>query len=403
MNPFGGRQNNSVQFAQPARGGVGWPTYIITILVVALCAFAVGTRFQDLFVGQNNWDYAGLGIVYTVLKANYDGSLDSSKLLDGAKAGLVQAVGDPYTEYFTANEAKAFSDDLDGNFTGIGIEMTSDNNQTKILSVIADSPAYNAGMKAGDVIATVNGTDVSTWTSDKIATAIQGDAGTTVKVGIIRDSSAKEFTLTRAALTDPSVKMEIKDGIGYLQISRFADTDTASLAQKYAQQMKDQKVKGVILDLRDNGGGSVDAAKAVASLWLPSGTTITTEKQSTTGKVLDTVTASGNAILQGVPTEVLIDSSTASASEIVSGALRDNGAAKLVGQKSYGKGVVQQLINLDGGAELKVTVAKWYTPKGANINHNGLTPDYKVEMTADQYNSGNDTQRAKATELLNQK
>jgi carboxyl-terminal processing protease len=214
---------------------------------------------------------------------------------------------------------------------------------------------------------------------------------------ILRDGETKDYSLVRAKISVPSVASEIIDGVGYMRISRFGD-DTASLARQTAKEFKDKNVRGVTLDLRGNGGGYVDAAVSVSSLWLKSGTTVVEERHG--NKVFNTEKANGNAILQGLKTVVLVDGGSASASEIVAGALLDNGAATLVGTKTYGKGSVQELLSLPSGANLKVTIAKWFTPKGKNINGDGLEPTETVEMTAEQYAAGNDTQRARALEIL---
>ncbi|MCL2037768.1 S41 family peptidase, partial [Candidatus Saccharibacteria bacterium] len=235
------------------------------------------------------------------------------------------------------------------------------------------------------------------WTPDKAVDQIRGPSGSTVKLAILRDGATQEFSITRARITNPSVRSEIVDGIGYLRISRFGD-DTASLTEQAATQFKEANVKGIILDLRGNGGGYVDSAQAIASLWLKPGSVVVQERRG--DRVFDTLKASGDPTLLDVPTVVLIDGGSASASEIVAGALRDNGAAKLVGEESYGKGSVQELLTLRSGAGLKVTVAKWYTPKGSNINGDGLSPDVEVSMTAEQFDAGDDTQRAAAVDIL---
>ena len=187
------------------------------------------------------------------------------------------------------------------------------------------------------------------------------------------------------------------DGIGYMRISTFGD-DTTSLAQQAAEEFVDKGVKGIVLDLRSNTGGYVDAAQAVSSLWLNRGETITQERSN--NKTIATIKATGDNILKDIPTVVLIDGATASASEITAGALRDNAGAELIGYQSYGKGLVQEVIDLSNGDVVKVTIAKWYTPNGDNINGEGLKPDEEVEMTAGQYNSGDDTQLERAKEIL---
>lgn len=378
--------------------GVSVVSCVIVSLIVGLIGFAIGTRYQTITSSGNGLNYSELNEIYANLHAKFDGDLDSAKLTQGAAAGMAQATGDPFTAYFTEQEAKDFNSDLAGMFEGVGIELGQNSDkQLEVVTPLDDSPAKAAGILAHDIITAINGESSLNWTPEKAVTKIRGEAGTTVKLIILRDGETKEFSITRAEITVPSVEGEIKDDIGYLRISRFGE-DTASLAAKEASKFQTAGVKGVILDLRGNGGGYVSAARGVASLWLDSGSVIVQEKHGT--EVIATEKSTGNNILKGVNTIVLIDGGSASASEIVAGALKDNNAAKLVGTKSYGKGSVQELVPLSSGAQLKITVARWYTPNGNNINGDGIKPDIEVLMTADEYNVGNDTQRAQAIELL---
>ena len=257
-------------------------------------------------------------------------------------------------------------------------------------------------MQTGDLIAAVNGESSINWTPTQAASQIRGESGTKVKLTIIRGNEQKDYELERARVDNPSVTWEVKDGIGFIRISQFGD-DTGDLATKAAKELKSKNVKGIVLDLRDNGGGYVDAAQAVASLWVDNGKTVVEERKN--GQVVQqgTVRATGGNILKGIKTVVLVNGGTASASEIVSGALKDYGLATLVGNKTYGKGSVQTMSSLSNGDNLKITVAKWYTPKGKNINHNGLEPDVKVNLDTNKYlNDHTDTQQDKAVELLKQ-
>jgi carboxyl-terminal processing protease len=380
--------------------GVSVTVCVFVALIVGVMGFVFGTRYRQIFVAINGGglDYSELDEVYTNLHTKYDGDLDAKKLIQGAAAGMAAATGDPYTAYFTASEASEFSDDLSGSFTGIGIELgQNDKKQLEVVSPIDDSPAKAAGLRAHDIIAAINGENSMLWAPEKAVAKIRGEAGTTVKITILRDGETKDHSIERTRITVPSVGSEIVDGVGYMRISRFGD-DTTSLARQAAKDFKDKSVRGVILDLRGNGGGYVDAAVGVSSLWLESGTTVLEERRG--NKAFNTEKATGDPILKDMKTVVLVDNGSASASEIVAGALRDGGAAKLVGTKTYGKGSVQELLSLSSGANLKVTIAKWYTPKGNNIDGDGLEPDVKVEMTAEEYNTGNDTQRTRAIEIL---
>lgn len=405
LKPVATKQPKRKKLPQNVRFG----TFIGAIVVVALAAFIVGSRTQDIveFFSNNGSQNKGLPSqldlssvqqVYDSLKNNFDGQLDQQKLIAGAKKGLTDAAGDPYTVYFTDAEAKQFENNLDGKFSGIGAELDKKDGSLIVQSTLDSSPARVAGLQNGDIIAKVNDQDTLNWSIDQAVSAIRGDKGTTVKLSIVRGQELKEFSIVRADIVDPSVKSEvIADNIGYMRISRFAD-DTTALAEQGATDFKQKNVKGVILDLRGDGGGYLNAAQHVSSLWLKSGDTVVQERRGST--VVDTLTANGAPLLAGVPTVVLIDGNSASASEITAGALHDHKAAQLVGQKSFGKGSVQQLQGIPTGGELKVTVAKWFTPNGVNISKEGIKPDVNVPILADDIAAGRDPQKDKAIDLL---
>lgn len=355
-------------------------------------------------------DYSSVNEVYQVLKQNYDGQLTETQLLNGLKHGLAQATNDPYTEYFTAQETKAFNDELNNSFSGIGAELGEDGSgNLQIIAPVAGTPAAKAGLKAQDLIVSINGASTSGISVDDAVNKIRGPAGTKVSLQIVRNhSQTLNFTITRQNITVPTVTTKIlPNNIGYMQISTFG-ADTSELAQKAANQFRQDHVKAVILDLRDNPGGLVNAAVDVSSLWLPEGQTIEQERRGNT--VVSTDYAQGGDVLHGTPTVVLLNDGSASASEITAGALHDNHAAYLIGQKSYGKGVVQEPIcitgqtNADGSCpadELKVTIASWYRPNGQNINHRGITPDQTVTISDSDLKAGNDTQLQAAQAYLN--
>jgi len=386
---------------------VGLFTAILIAVVVGMAAFIGGTRAEGFLATIKNdqnadapdsLDLSSLQEVYRKLRANYDGELDPQKLIDGAKKGLVTATGDPYSVYFTDEEAKQFNDDLAGKFSGIGAEIGTKDNNLIVVTTLDDSPARKAGLQTNDIIGKVNEDETTGWSVDQAVSKIRGEKGTTVKLTVLRGQDVKEFSIVRDNIVNPSVKHEVTaDNIGYLRISRFAE-DTEKLSLAAAQEFKDKGVKGVILDLRGNGGGYIEAAQQVSGLWLDSGKEVVQER--TGNKVQDTLKATGNNILKGIPTVVLIDGGSASASEIVAGALSDHKAAQLVGTKTYGKGSVQQLLELPLGGQLKVTIAKWYTPNGKNIDKEGINADVEVKPTDEQIVSGDDIQKAKAIELL---
>lgn len=384
---------------------------ILIILAVFLAGSVIGTKNPDFFTNLRNeksvqnqnlpgkLDYSGVEEVYAKLKANYDGQLDQNALEDGLKQGLVKAAGDPYTVYLNAKESKEFSEELSGSFEGIGAELGKDKQSIVIVSPIAGFPAAKAGLKPKDIISDINGQSAFDLSIDEAVQKIRGPKGTAVKLGVIRDGKKLEFNITRAEITIPSVTSKVVDGnIGVITISRFGD-DTVELTTKYARELKGKNVKGIVLDLRGNPGGLLDAAVGVSSLWLPSGKTVLQEKRG--GVVENTYYAKGDPILLGVPTVVLIDGGSASASEITAGALHDNGAATLIGEKSYGKGSVQQVLELGYGGELKVTVARWYTPKGINIDKSGIQPDKKVTISDSDITAKRDPQLDAAKQTLN--
>jgi carboxyl-terminal processing protease len=379
---------------------------VIGVLVIAVASFYGG----DILAGtiplpglkfSRSIDFSSLNSLYTLLQRNYDGSLSNQAALDGARAGLVASAGDPYTEYFTASEANALNQDLNGQLSGIGAEIGMKNGSITIIAPIAGTPAQKAGLQDGDIISRINNNQTVNLTVDQAVSEIRGPAGTKVTLQIVRSGQVEPFnvTITRANITVPSVnwKMEPNSTIGYINITQFAP-DTASLMNQAATALKSQGAKSIILDLRDDPGGYLDAAVSVASEFLPSGKTVVSER--TGGVTVDTLYAQSGGELIGLPTVVLINSGSASASEIVSGALHDNGVAKLEGETSFGKGSVQTIKNLPGGAELKVTIAHWYTPNGININKKGITPDVQVPLTTADYDAGQDPQLAKAIQML---
>ena len=344
-------------------------------------------------------DYSSVDTIYQSIRDNYDGKLDEATLLNGLKSGLAKATGDPYTEFFNADDAKDFYEQLDGTFEGIGAELgKDDNDNVVIIAPISGYPAEKAGLQPKDIIAQIDEESTNGFSIDDAVKLIRGKAGTTVKLTIVRDGTPQEISITREAISIPSVKSEIKDGIGIVTISRFGD-DTAKLTQDAAKSFKDQNVKGVVLDLRSNPGGLLDSAVSVSSLWLKNKTVLTERRDNT---VIQTYSSRGTATLAGIPTVVLINSGSASASEITAGALHDNNVATLIGEKSYGKGSVQQPIDLKDGSLLKVTIARWFTPAGKNIDKEGIEPDTEVKLSSDDIKNKVDPQLdAALTKLKN--
>ena len=378
----------------------------LVVIIVAIVSFAAGTRYETIFAAaapmfgmrasNKTIDLSSVQETYQQLAANYDGKLDTQKLLYGASRGLVAAVGDKHTSYMDPKESEEFKKSLSGNIGGgIGAEIGLRNNKPTIIKPLNDSPAQKAGIKAGEVIMKVNGEEAADWGVDKVVDKIRGEIGTSVKLTLQNGQQVHEVSVVRQNITAPAVESRINGKIGILTVSRFND-DTVSAARKAAREFIDRGVTKVIVDLRNNPGGTVDSAQGLLGLWLNNQVVLTERRGSETVKTLN---STGSPILENMQTVVLINENSASASEITAGALRDYGKAKLVGKKSYGKGSVQVVIDLSSGSQLKVTEARWYTPKGKNIDKEGIKPDVEVELTADDVKNDKDPQLEKAESL----
>jgi len=371
----------------------------LIIAATAVFGFVAGTRSEQILsvvgpvfgvkVYAGDIDLSSVQATYKALKANYDGTLSDKTLAEGANKGLVSAAGDAYTLYMDSKETNSFENDLSGNIGGgIGAEVGLRQSKITIIRTLKSNPAEAAGLNAGDTVLSVNDQATTGWTVEQAVAQIRGEAGTTVKLSVQRGTEVKEFTITRAIISNPSVESSVTNGVGTLTITRF-DSETGTLARAAARDFKSQGVKAVILDLRGNGGGYLTAAQDVAGLWLDNQVVVS---ERTNGKVVDELKSGSDAILAGIHTVVLVNAGSASASEIVAGALQDHGAAKLVGEKTFGKGSVQKLITLPEGAQLKVTVARWYTPNGKNITKEGITPNITATLAQKDVDAGIDPQ-----------
>ncbi len=373
---------------------------IIACAVTLAAGFLLGFNFDTLsaqfspYLGGSTTakiDFSSLNDVYQELVADFDGTISPEVAIQEAKRGLVKAADDPYTYYMTAAEANDFNKDLNGDVgAGIGVEIGLRDGLVKVLRTTPDNPARRAGVLAGDIIYKADGEDISALSVEEVAKKLRGTEGSKVKLTVVRDSKEIDFDLTREVINNPSVYAEMRGKTSIITITRF-DEDTGKLAREEANKAKSNGANKIILDLRGNGGGYVSAAVDVASLWLD-GDVIMVQK-STNGIYNKTYYANrGEAVLSGIKTIVLVNGSTASASEIVAGALKDHGKATLIGEKTYGKGSVQSLEPLSGGEILRVTIAKWYTPKDVNINKEGIEPDEVVERSFEQINKEIDPQ-----------
>lgn len=381
-------------------------SWFLTLVIVAIVSFVAGARSDALFANvasvfgvrtsNKTIDLSSVQKTYQELVANYDGKLDTQKLIYGANRGLVEAAGDPHTAYMDPDETKEFDKSLSGQIGGgIGAEIGLRNNKPTIIKPLENSPAQKAGVKAGEAIVKVNDETSSDWSVEKVVSKIRGEVGTSVKLTLLSGSQTREVSVVRQNIVSPAVESEIDGEIGILKVNRFGD-DTVSLSRKYASEFVEKGVKKVILDLRNNPGGTVGAAQGLLGIWLDNQIAMTERRGS---EIVKTLRTTGTPILGNIKTVVLINGNSASASEITAGALREYGKATLVGQKSYGKGSVQIVLGLPGGSQMKVTEARWYTPKGKNIDKTGIEPDVKVDLSSDDVNNNVDPQMDKAKSL----
>ena len=338
--------------------------------------------------------------VWDELKKDY---VDKDKMKDkelfyGAIRGMVASVGDPYTIFMDPQIAQEFSNDLAGTFSGIGTEIGIRHDILTVVAPLDGSPADSAGIKAGDKIYAINGTSTMGMSIDDAVRRIRGAKGTEVTLTIVRNGldKAKDFKIIRDNIVVKSVKTKEKDGMFIIEVSNF-NNDTMDLFNKAVTQAVELNPKGIILDLRNNPGGYLETAIDMASEWVEDGI-IVSEKFSDTKK--NDFSARGRARLKDFKTIVLVNQGSASASEIVSGALKDHKKATIMGKQTFGKGSVQSLNQFTDGSSLKVTIAKWLTPNGDCINEIGIKPDVEVDLKPEDINAEKDPQMDKAFEIL---
>jgi carboxyl-terminal processing protease len=369
------------------------------VLVVLLVGFVAGTRSDQIWglvgptfgvrVETGTLDDESLQSVYQTLKANFNGSIDDAKLIEGAKQGMVAAAGDPYTVYLSKKEAEEFNKELSGEIGGgIGAEIGVRSGQPTVIRTLPDNPAEKAGLHAGDVIVAVNDESADGWDAERAVRAIRGEIGTSVKLVVARGGAPQEFTITREEINNPSVSGELRGDVGILTVNRF-DQNTVGLVRKTVTDLKNKGMKKVVLDMRGNGGGYLDAAPGVAGMWLEDKLVVSVKANTGGEQKLD---SEGDALLKGMKTAVIVNAGSASATEIVTAALRHYKVATVVGEKTFGKGTVQELIPLDNDSLLKVTIKHWYTPSGGNVDKNGIKPDVEASLTQADLDSGKDPQ-----------
>ena len=342
--------------------------------------------------------------VWDIIKNKYvdAGKLKDKEMFYGALRGLVASAGDPYTVFMNPVVSKEFADDLKGTFDGIGAEIGIKNGVLTIIAPLTDMPAQKAGLRSGDKVLAIDGEDTAAITLDEAVNKIRGEDGTEVALKIWREGfeEPKEFTVTRGKIIVKSVKWELNDNnMMVIEISHF-NSDTDELFDRAVQDTIKKNPKGVILDLRNNPGGYLNTAIETASEWIEDGVVVI-EKFSEENK--NEYLARGRARLKDFPTVVLVNQGSASASEIVAGALKDHDLATIVGEKTFGKGSVQEMTSLEDGSSVKITIAKWLTPNGINISEEGIAPDEEAGLTSEEYEKDIDPQMDKAVEILNSK
>ena len=347
-------------------------------------------------------DFSLFWKTWDLIKTNY---VDQDKLTDkqmfyDALSGLVSSVDDPYTVFMNPEESKLFNEDLTGTFSGIGAEVGLRNDVVTIIAPLAGTPAERAGLRSGDKVYAIDKQSTVGLTVDEAVKKIRGDKGTTVTLTIARNGDKlRDISITRDTIVVKSVatNYDQASGLYTITISNF-NADTEPLFQAAIQDIERQKPRSLILDLRNNPGGYLDAAVAIASFWISDGVIVS--EQFSNQSATQPQHARGLAPLAGLPTVVLINQGSASASEIVAGALMDHQQATTIGKTTYGKGSVQVVRDLPDGSMVKITTAKWLTPNGTSINDKGIKPNIEVELTEDDFNKNVDPQMVKARQFL---
>ncbi len=331
-----------------------------------------------------------------------ESKLDSQKRVYGAIDGMVKAVGDPYSGFMDPEMAKDFDSEMEGSFEGIGAELGMKDGILTIISPIDGMPAQKAGLQAGDKIFKINGEMTADISIDEAVRKIRGTKGTEVVLSIVRingeKSETKDFTVTRDTIELKSVTYEKKENnIGYIRINKFVEDTSKEFNREVTKAIADNS-KGIVLDVRNNPGGYLNVSIEIASKFVTKEKVVVWEEEKDGEK--KAFKAIGGASLSEIPVIVLVNEGSASASEILAGALRDNNGSKLIGTKSFGKGSVQQLETLKDGSSLRITIAKWLTPSGGSIHEKGLEPDIVVEMSDDDLKNKNDLQLQRAMDEL---
>jgi carboxyl-terminal processing protease len=367
-------------------------TLFTVIVVISISVTAV---FGAFFVSNYN-SLTRMLEVGVLIKSEYLKDVPVNQLLKGAVRGMVESLNDPYSTYMDKEEYKEFRQHIEGSIGGIGVFVSSKDGKYLVYSVIENTPAYKAGILKGDTIFKVNDQLTRKMDADQVVAKMRGEPGTEVSITVVRGGNIKEFKMTRAVIDIPSVQSTVlKDNIGYLQLSLFASNSDSALVE-HLNKLKKQKIKGLILDLRDNPGGDLDSAVNIARYFVPEGPVVYVVDK----KGVVNIMSNDKPVKLGVPLVVLINGGSASASEVLSGAIKDTKSGTLVGERSFGKALVQILKPLGGGDAIKLTTAKYLTPNKHDIQAKGIEPDIKVVL---KESDKEDVQLNKAIEVLKEK
>ncbi|KKQ50894.1 MAG: Carboxyl-terminal protease [Parcubacteria group bacterium GW2011_GWD2_38_11] len=351
-------------------------------------------------------DFSLFWNVWELLKNKYvdTGSLDAQKLFYGAIKGMMQATGDPYTTFLDPIENQKFGEDISGNFEGIGAELGIKGGILTVIAPLQGTPAEKAGIRSGDKIIKIDGKAASDMTIEEAVDHIRGKNGTNVVLTVYREGNAdtQDITVQRGIISVKSVTLEVRENnIAYIKITRFGD-DTSKLFAEAIKKVVAQKNRALVIDMRNNPGGYLETSIDVASKLLPKDKVVVIEESG--NKSQKKMYTRGGDLASGLETVVLINEGSASASEILAGALKNNRSnVTLIGKKSFGKGSVQEFIEMPQGTAAKITVARWLTPDGTQINEQGIKPDKEVDFSNDDYENNRDPQLDEALKLLKEK
>lgn len=384
-----------------------WNKILGPILVILIVSFGFGLGFfygksQCKICPPEEIDFSLFWEAYHKLQEKFvdKGKFNIQKMIYGAISGMVKSLEDPYTVFMPPEETKRFEEDISGSFEGIGIEIGIRKGQLQVIAPLEGTPAHKAGLRAGDKILKINDIFTTDLTIDEAVNLIRGPRGTEITLTIFREDweKAKEIKIIRDVILVPSLKWElIENDIAYIKLYQFSEKAAFDF-KITSTEILNSSAKKIILDLRNNPGGFLEIAQNIAGYFLEKGQIVAIEDFGQ-GKQ-EEYKAKGNALLFHFPLIILINEGSASASEILAGALRDNRGILLIGEKSFGKGSVQVLERLRDESSLKITIARWLTPKGELITDKGLTPDVEVKITEEDYNQGKDPQLDKAIEIL---